>query len=118
MFGQIFNAIGGAFGDVLGGAAKTTSQIVQAGGATSPAKLAVNYAIGAASSEASVSNVAETALKGQETVQGSIVGAGTAIKDGAEAVANTVIGGVDTIKKYLPVVALGGLGLLLLSRKR
>lgn len=114
MFGQIFNAIGDAFGS----AAKTTSQIVQAGGATSPASFAVNYAIGAASSEASVSNVAETAVQGKDTVQASVVGAGTTIKDGAESVVNAITGGVDTVKKYLPVVALGGLGLLLLSRKR
>ena len=29
-----------------------------------------------------------------------------------------VAGGVDKVKSYLPIVALGGLGLLLLSRKR
>ena len=117
MFGQIFNAIGDAFGDVLGSAAKTTSQIVQAGGATSPASFAVNYAIGAASSEASVSNVAETAVQGKDTVQASVVGAGTAIKGGAEAVANTVLGGVDTVKKYLPIVAVGAVALILAGKR-
>ena len=36
------------------------------------------------------------------------------IEQGVEAVA----GGIDKVKSYLPIVALGGLGLLLLSRKR
>lgn len=36
------------------------------------------------------------------------------VEQGVEAVA----GGIDKVKSYLPVVALGGLGLLLLSRKR
>lgn len=35
-----------------------------------------------------------------------------------EQAVETVAGGIDKVKSYLPVVALGGLGLLLLSRKR
>lgn len=35
-----------------------------------------------------------------------------------EQAVEVVAGGVDKVKSYLPIVALGGLGLLLLSRKR
>ena len=120
MFGQIFTEIGNAAGSVIGSIADTTSKIVKSGGATSPAGFAVNTAIGAIAggSEPSVTAVADTAVQGKTAVQGSIVGAGSAIKDGAENVINTIGGGIDTVKKYLPAVALGGVALLILSRKR
>lgn len=120
MFGQIFTQIGNAAGSVLGSIADTTSKLVLSGGVTSPASLAVNTAIGAVAggSEPSVTNVADLAVQGKTVVQDSIVGAGSAIKDGTENVINAIGGGIDTVKKYLPAVAVGGVALLILSRKR
>ena len=85
-----------------------------------PLSFLFNYSIGAGSGkvEPSITNVSETADAGQQTVTDTAVGAGTAIKDAGETVVNAVSGGIDTIKKYLPAVAVGGVALLLLSRKR
>ena len=89
-------------------------------GITNPLSFLTNYAIGAGSGkvEPAVTNVMETAEAGQQTVSDTAVATGNAIKDAGETVVNTVTGGIETIKKYLPAVAVGGLGLFLLSRKR
>ena len=87
---------------------------------TNPLSFLTNYAIGAGSGkvEPSITNVMETAAAGQQTVADTTIATGSAIKDAGETVVNTVTGGIETIKKYLPAVAVGGVALLLLSRKR
>ena len=89
-------------------------------GVTNPISFLTNYAIGAGSGkvEPAVTNVIETATVGQQTVADTTIATGSAIKGAGETVVNAVTGGIETIKKYLPAVAVGGVALLLLSRKR
>ena len=89
-------------------------------GITNPLSFLTNYTIGAGSGkvEPSITNVMETATAGQQTVADTTIATGSAIKDAGETVVNAVTGGIETIKKYLPAVAVGGVALLLLGRKR
>ena len=107
--------------DTLGGGlsyvTKSMSDFVKVGG-TRPLTFLTNYAIGSTQKEPSVTNVTEVAQAGNDAVSGAVVGTGNAIKSAGENVVNAVAGGIDTIKKYLPVVAVGGAALLILSRKR
>ena len=113
----IFDTITDTIGGGLSYIGKTTSDFVKVGG-TNPLSFLTNYAIGTTQKEPSLTNVVEVAQAGNDAVSGAVVGTGNAIKSAGESVVNTVTGGIDTIKKYLPVVAVGGAALLILSRKR
>lgn len=113
----IFDSITDTIGGGLSYIGKTTSDFVKVGG-TNPLAFLINYAIGTTQKEPSVSNVVEVAQAGNAAVSGAVVSTGNAIKSAGENVVNAVAGGIDTVKKYLPVVAVGGAALLILSRKR
>lgn len=113
----IFDTITGTIGGGLSYAAKATSDFVKVGG-TNPVGFLINYGIGATQKETAVTNVVDTAQAGQETVSKAVVDTGGAIKSAGESVVNTISGGFDTVKKALPIVAVGGLALLILSKKR
>lgn len=113
----IFDTITDTIGGGLSYIGKTTSDFVKVGG-TKPLTFLTNYAIGSTQKEPSVTNVVEVAQAGNDAVSGAVAGAGNAVYSAGENVVNAVTGGIDTIKKYLPVVAVGGVALLILSRKR
>lgn len=118
--GKIGGGLSYAGGKIVEGvsyAAEATSDFVKADG-LNPMGFLYNYAVGAAQEDSSVTNVVDTAQKGQEATTQAVVDTGEALQSAGQTVVNTISGGIDTVKKVLPFVAVGGLGLLLLSRKR
>lgn len=113
----IFDTLTDTIGGGLSYVAKSTSDFVKVGG-TNPLTFLTNYAIGSTQKEPSVTNVVEVAQAGNTAVSDTVVGTGNAIKTAGENVVNAVAGGIDTAKKILPIVAVGGLALLVLSKKR
>ena len=107
MFGQIFGAIGDGFSTISN---------------------EVNKAVGGFFADR-ISNAVETgnedALNNPVTaavvlnpLNAPVESVTTPAAAKTEQAVEYVAGGVDKVKSYLPIVALGGLGLLLLSRKR
>lgn len=107
MFGQIFGAIGNGFATISNEVNKTVGGII-----ADRAKNAVETGNVDALKNPVTAAVVLNPLNAP--VESVTTPAAAKIEQGIEAVA----GGIDKVKSYLPVVALGGLGLLLLSRKR
>lgn len=113
IFDTITDAIGGGASYV----AKATSDFVKVGG-TDPVGLLFNYGAGLTKKETAVTNVVGTAQAGSAAVTQAVVDTGDTIKSAGESVVKTISGGLDTAKKVLPIVAVGGLALLVLSKKK
>ena len=110
MFGQIFNAIGDGIGAISDGVNKTVGGIfadrvvktVESGNVDA-LKNPITAGVALNPANAPIDSVTmPAAAKTEQAV---------------ESVANAVTGAVDGVKKYLPVVAVGALGLLLLSKR-
>ena len=105
MFGQIFGAIGDGFATI-------SNEVNKAVGGFFADRISNAVKTG---NEDALKNPATTAIVLNPLAPESVATPAAAkIEQGVEAVA----GGIDKVKSYLPIVALGGLGLLLLSRKR
>ena len=105
MFGQIFGAIGDGFNTISKEVNKTVAGIFAD---------RISNAVKTGNEDALKNPVTTAIVLNPLNPESITTPAAAKLEQGVEAVA----GGVDAVKKYLPVVALGGLGLLLLSRKR
>ena len=107
MFGQIFGVIGDGFATISNEVNKTVGGFF-ADRISNAVKTGNEDALKNPVTTAVVLNPANLPVEGVTT--------SAAAK--TEQAVEYVAGGVDKVKSYLPIVALGGLGLLLLSRKR
>ena len=110
MFGQIFGAIGGGIGAISDGVNKTVGRIF----ADRVVKTVDSGNADALKNPITASIVLNPANAPIDTVTMPIA---AQTEQAIETVTNAVSGAVDGVKKYLPIVAVGALGLLLLSKR-
>lgn len=105
MFGQIFGAIGDGFATI-------SNEVNKAAGGFFADR--ISNAVKTGNEDALKNPVTTAVVLNPLNPESITTPAAAKVEQGVEA----VVGGIDKVKSYLPIVALGGLGLLLLSRKR